>query len=229
CDVGPDGCSQLVTRGVLNLAHRADHVHPEPLEPNRPVTIEIELLATAWRFAPGHRVRLAIAPGDWPTVWPAPTREPPRLFVGADTFLELPVAPEGVPVELAEAPQRVAFGAMAEPEDTTWRIVHEAATHSVLVEAEGGVERLMPDLGTSVREHRSSRAVASEHDPLAASVEATFEFDLRRPGARVRSTAWGRYTCTATTFRAQLELEVELDGRPFARRAWDEELPRRLV
>ena len=43
CDVFPDGTSALVTRGLLNLAHRDSHSEPEPLEPGRRTRVRVEL------------------------------------------------------------------------------------------------------------------------------------------------------------------------------------------
>ena len=68
----PDGTSQLVTRGLLNLTHRESREHPSPLEPGRPVDVTIELEVTSWVFEPGHRIRLDLAGSDWPNAWPPP-------------------------------------------------------------------------------------------------------------------------------------------------------------
>ncbi|HSF60373.1 MAG TPA: CocE/NonD family hydrolase [Gaiellaceae bacterium] len=90
CDVFPDGTSALVSRGVLNLAHRNGHVDPAPLEVGTPTAVEVELEATSWTFEAGHRVRLALAGSDWPNTWPPPrggTLEIDRSAIE----LELPV------------------------------------------------------------------------------------------------------------------------------------------
>ena len=49
CDVAPDGSSLLVTRGVLNLAHRDSHEHPQPLEPGARTRVVLALDGIAWR------------------------------------------------------------------------------------------------------------------------------------------------------------------------------------
>src|SRR5262249_59549678 len=67
-----DGTSALVSRGILNLAHRFGHDDPRPLEPGVPTTVGLELEATSWIFEPGHRVRLSLAATDWPNAWPPP-------------------------------------------------------------------------------------------------------------------------------------------------------------
>jgi predicted acyl esterase len=53
-DIAPDGTETLVTRG----AYRA--VSPQPLGDHA----DYELFGNAWRFAPGHRLRLEITQSD---------------------------------------------------------------------------------------------------------------------------------------------------------------------
>ena len=72
CDVHPDGTSQLVTRGLLNLTHRDSREEPSPLEPGRAYDVSFELDVTSWVFEPGHGVRVDLAGTDWPNCWPPP-------------------------------------------------------------------------------------------------------------------------------------------------------------
>ena len=74
CDVHPDGTSQLVTRGLLNLTHRESREEPSPLEPGRAYDVSIELEVTSWVFEPGHRRRAWTSPG--PTGRTAGRRRP---------------------------------------------------------------------------------------------------------------------------------------------------------
>ncbi len=88
CDVFPDGTSALVTRGLLNLAHRGSREHPSPLEPGTPYRVAVELEVTSWAFEPGHRIRLDLAGSDWPNAWPPPrtgTRTSPSWSAATTT------------------------------------------------------------------------------------------------------------------------------------------------
>src|SRR5262249_61690460 len=78
-DVSPDGESQPVTRGALNI------------DCDGSATVELGLMATGWRFRPGHRIRVAIAGNDWPCLWPLPHLAP--LQVKSAIELELPGLP----------------------------------------------------------------------------------------------------------------------------------------
>ena len=229
-DVAPDGCSQLVSRGVLNLSHRDSHTEPKPLPPSRWIEVRVELNVTAWRFAPGHRLRLALASSDWPTVWPAPTTDLLQVRAGSEATLELPLGPAGEDVEVAAAPPSPAEPTVTSvPADATWRAVRDGLTRTAGIESTWDYAYGVSDTETSVRERRRFLAMASETDPLNVVVEGENSFDLSRPDVVARSTASARFTSSEAEFRSELSLTVEADGRPFATRTWDERVPRDLV
>ncbi len=93
-DVFPDGASTQVTYGVLNLAHRGGSAQPAAMTPGRFEEITLQLNDVAYRFAPGHRIRVAISNAFWPTIWPAPA--PTDLRIDSEgSWIDLPVlAPE---------------------------------------------------------------------------------------------------------------------------------------
>src|SRR5207237_210585 len=88
CDVAPDGSSTLVTRGLLNLAHRSSHEEPKELVPGEHYTVTVRLNAIAHAFLPGHRLRVAVSPTYWPWAWPSPAPVTLSVF---DARLDLPV------------------------------------------------------------------------------------------------------------------------------------------
>lgn len=56
-DVLPDGKATRVTYGLLNLAHRDSHEHPERLEPGKRYAVQVRMNDVAQSFPPGHRLR----------------------------------------------------------------------------------------------------------------------------------------------------------------------------
>ncbi|HEY4191537.1 MAG TPA: CocE/NonD family hydrolase, partial [Mesorhizobium sp.] len=100
-DIHPDGTATRVSFGVLNLAHRAGSAEPQPLEPGKPVEIEMALDACGYRFAPGHRIRLALSSAYWPMILPPPYNAALDLDL-ATLKLELPLLGAHRRVEVAE-------------------------------------------------------------------------------------------------------------------------------
>jgi hypothetical protein len=90
-NVAPDGSSLLVSWGMLNLTHRDRHGEPMPLEVGRTYDVDIELRVCGHRFAPGHRLRLALSPTYWPHAWPSPEPVTLTVHLGDASALVLPV------------------------------------------------------------------------------------------------------------------------------------------
>src|SRR5690348_13254817 len=105
-----DGSVRYVTEGVLRALHRKlspcppnyraswphrthDRADAAPLVPGRAEEIVIALLPTAWRFAKGSRIRLAIAGADADHYGQVPHGRPPALTIDrGNSCLDLPVA-----------------------------------------------------------------------------------------------------------------------------------------
>ena len=92
CDVHPDGASEPISYGVLNLTHRNSHEFPKRWCRARPFTARVVLDQCAYRVPAGHRLRVAVSNAYWPMIWPSP--EPVRLdLVGGDA--DAAAAPAG--------------------------------------------------------------------------------------------------------------------------------------
>jgi putative CocE/NonD family hydrolase len=230
-DVAPDGSSQLVTRGSLSLAHRDGSTGPSPFVGVGDV--EIELQATGWRFEEGHRIRLAVAGSDWPTVWPLPTTDPVALHVGGDSraMLRLPGLPaDARPYEPSGAVfgGRRTAGFVALPARSTWRAVADgiAATSGIEASDEDRFEH--PEEGLRVEEARSYHAFVNSANPLDAKAGGRATFRVKTARSDVRTTATGEFGCTADVFTYDLRLVVREGGRVLHRDRWRGSVARRL-
>jgi hypothetical protein len=65
-------------------------------------------------------------------------------------------------------------------------------------------------------------------DPAVGTANATTRISIRWPEATVTSEARLRFRSDATTYQVEIELDVDEDGVPFARRTWCESIPRHL-
>jgi len=230
CDVFPDGTSALVTRGLLNLAHRASHERPEPLEPGLRYEVRVPLDVMAYSIPAGHRLRVAVSPTYWPWAWPSPEPVTLTLFSGRLALPERPPRPEDT--ELADfgepehSPQLELEAVAGSPEGRTIR--RELAT--------GLVEQVFDwDLGGSQRfvdidleSSDTSRTVFSIHEggPLSAEVRFHATSGMAREGWSMRSEVTSAMTSSLKTFEVTTLLEVyERNTRIFAR-TWTHRFPR---
>jgi uncharacterized protein len=232
CDIAPGGESLLVTRGVLNLTHRAGHSPGEtrPIVPGEAMEITLRLDCAGHRFAAGHRIRLALAPTYWPWVWPSP--EPVTLTVGGGAGeLELPLLGAHAAAELGE-PEPVAEVAVE------W-ISHSPFAQMVTRNVTDGTVELLshPDFLAGRRRVAGSELEAedwgenvyaiAEDDPLSAEVRCRRRAGIGRPGWDVMVEAEARMRATGDEFIVDTDLRAFQDGRRVMTRTFVTRVPRR--
>jgi putative CocE/NonD family hydrolase len=65
-DLWPDGRAINIADGIIRARHRLSVEEPQLPEPGRPYEYVIDLVATAYRFAPGHRIRFDVSSSNFP-------------------------------------------------------------------------------------------------------------------------------------------------------------------
>jgi predicted acyl esterase len=223
-EVLPDGTSILVSRGILNLTHRASHADPEPLVPGHAYEVRIELDATSWTFTQGSRIRLAIAGSDWPNAWPPPAAATLTVDGGAVVLPRL----DGPP-PIAEPPPIVP---VPEPldgvgEGATWLIEHDVYRRETRVTVHGAVHNELADGGFARHDDRV-RVGVTPHDPGNAWVESTAEYEVRWPQVTARTIADLTLRSDPESYRFDLTLEVFENGERLSSREWHRTVPRKL-
>ena len=213
-DLAPDGSSQFVSRGAVNT------------ELSREGEISVPLMATGWRFLPGHRIRVAVAVNDWPCLWPLPTLAP--LVVTSPVTLELPGLPQDAePFSPGSDLRPVDWtGATSRGRPSRWEIVSDVMNGEVGVRAFDEAEFAFPDEGLRTVESHRYWAFARDDDPLSAWTRGATRIVVDRPGLRSEARADGLFRATADEFLCDLTLDVLANGQPFARRRWRERVRR---
>jgi putative CocE/NonD family hydrolase len=65
-DVDPEGRSWNLVNGIKRARYRNGIATPILMEPGQVYRVEVSLKATAYHFAPGHRIRLHVSSSDFP-------------------------------------------------------------------------------------------------------------------------------------------------------------------
>jgi putative CocE/NonD family hydrolase len=65
-DVSPNGYAANVCDGILRARFHQSDESPRLLEPNRPYAFQVDMLATANLFLPGHQIRLEVSSACFP-------------------------------------------------------------------------------------------------------------------------------------------------------------------
>ena len=231
-DVAPDGTSAQVSAGVLNLTHRDSHVEPSPLEPGVPTAVRVPLRSTAYRFLPGHRIRVSVASSAWPVVWPSPYPAEYALHLEGCRLL-LPTLP-AVASTIAVPPFKTTPAALRDVGSSTeeppvWQIVDDVVDGSVTVRTSEFGESFIPEGRTSLYTGERLEMTARDDDPASARLHNEVVYRLRDSGSEILVEASGTIRSTETDFHMNVGLRVTLDGAPFFERGWLETIPRRLV
>ena len=222
CDVAPDGTSALVTKGYLNLAHRESHTDPSPIEPGRAYEVRVELLACAYRFDRGHRIRVDVAAADFLNVWPTPRLCTNTIYRCADrpSHIVLPVVPPQCPP-------------LPEPDLT----LKPSARREDLEAPAFAVSRdIINDTGTVEYElsyapgwtHSASFTV-SARDPAQAVVRSESNRASRCRGQDIVVKARCTTSSDADEFHHEVDVEITVDGRPHFAKSWTAAVPRGSV
>ena len=223
CDVAPDGTSTLVSKGILNGAHRDSHIEPEPLIPGEVYELEFNLKVISWVFPKGHRVRVAIANADFPNLWPTPYPMSTKLYVDADrpSRVVLPVVPAGTAFRSYEPPDLEGRSVASGPGPADqWEVTRDEMDQTVTVFREtiqpyGDMERRW--------------STVSDRDPARATIRAEGSSEVEHDGRVIICNSWMTLESDAEAFQIHVRRELRVDGELQYEKEWEDTIPRDLV
>jgi len=221
CDVAPDGTSVLISKGGLNLTHRESDERPQPLVPGRIYDVAIPLLAAAYRFLPGHRLRVMIAAADFQNTWPTPLAHSLTVHHGPQNSsrLEMPLATARQPI--AEPRFLPSDFPPLPPEQIPtpdYSITRDLVKNSLLVNI-----RTLAGIGVN----RSQYTIYVDR-PAEAAVRSEFEYPLERPGMSILVRSQCVTRSDAQSFHHTTQVEITINGRPHWSKSWSISVPRAL-
>ncbi|MER8708849.1 CocE/NonD family hydrolase [Mesorhizobium sp. M1088] len=230
CDVHPDGASELISYGVLNLTHRNSHEFPEALVPGETVSARVVLDQCAYRVPAGHRLRVAVSNAYWPMIWPSP--EPVRLELSAATLM-LPVRPPATGDEVTfPAPEGAAPWATEtlRPANSERHVDRDEKTGMItlfIVDDFGEVR----DLGHGLANGSIARETWAIHpdNPLSASGKTHWTQTLSRNGWSVRTETFAEMRSDAQSFVVSARIEAYEGEKLVFERNFEEKIPRALL
>lgn len=219
-DVDADGHSHLVTRGALNLAHRHGHAPEDiaPMTPGEVVTVTVPIKASSYRFAPGHRLRLAVSTNYWPWLWPA-TEQGEIEIALADSAVVLPILDEEsgllVPVDLGEPVIAPVPGVVMDGDAVpTWTVETSADGWTRVCRGAGGSTSTTLDSGWSITYEQDDSVYGIHHgDPLSAWMERSVLQRYSWPGHEVVLTLTTRMSGDADNFTVHRDCAAVLDRK----------------
>jgi uncharacterized protein len=232
-DIHPDGVSQRVSFGVLNLGLALDQTAPSAIPVGARRSLEITLDECGHQFSAGHRLRLAISTAYWPLVLPPPTAVTATIETGTRSVLELPARTGGDHYDVPEPANRdplPKYRQVTQDFSRRWyeRDLNAGLTrYNVLVDT-GEVEIAAAD-GLIARELREETYTIDPSDPLSAVCWCRWLMTRRRGDWAVRTESSTTLTADARGFHLAATLKA-YEGTSLAiERSWEDLIPRMTI
>jgi putative CocE/NonD family hydrolase len=239
-DVAPDGSATLVTRGLLNLTHRESRETPSLLLRGQRYRVDVQLVATAYAFPSGHRIRLAISNAYWPIIWPSPQPVTLTVFTGASQLL-LPVrTPQLSDADLTPYPEPLSALPSTASTLRKGRLERSVnldqltgeVTHRLFID--GGVfgdnGKILLDDITMEMGHVFERIYRiNAADPNSAYAAMIQTYEMGRSAWQVKVDAGAKMTSSASTFELDAWIEAYEGDTSVFRREWRSSIPRNKI
>lgn len=228
-EVLPNGQSILIVDGSLNLTRRCSLERPEPAIPGEACVVEIPLPPTGWILRSGSRLRLAIATGDFPNLWPAPKPFSLSVYFGGQepSLLELPFVTSTLAPSNRFSPPPESSAAQ-EGETSQEYFIDELRNAAKFTFQSTRREHLDDNLG-DVEYHTSFDCRTQGATAVDAQVESRHQFALTVDGTRYETLALVRNVADSAAFHLSIETNVLVDGASFFSKNWTHTQPRRWL
>jgi putative CocE/NonD family hydrolase len=224
CDVAPDGTSALVTKGYLNVAHRESHATPSPIEPGRVYRLEVELLACAYRFQRGHRLRFSIASADFLNAWPTPDLCTNTLHCSAErpSSIVLPIVPPQDP-ELPKPDLALAAPSIASPGEL------EPPALSITRDIIRETQTVTYEVAYRPRWTNRASFTVSAREPALAVARGSSTCGYTYEGQEIEVQAECVTTSDRSAFHHIVLVNITVNGKPYWNKSWAVSVPRRFA
>jgi putative CocE/NonD family hydrolase len=227
-DVGPDGSSHLIAKGMLNATRRESLTEPTPVSAGEPLALDIDLDCTGWIVAPGRRLRVTVANADFPNVWPTPFPATSRVLRGGlGSTIELPIVPRHGSAEApAFAPSAVRpalHAAAASP--PRWQVTTDVLTGRVTSDIRVNYA-FRPSPDTTIEREFAAVCTVDPSDPAHASARGWHVNRAIRPSQTIQGRCETVIRSTSTHFHVTIDLEVRVNDAVHATRRWTRSIER---
>ncbi|MBI1777999.1 MAG: CocE/NonD family hydrolase [Proteobacteria bacterium] len=233
-DVAPNGAALRMSYGILNLTHRSGHEAPLVLQPGRRYRVRVVLNDIAYALSAGHRLRIAVSTGYWPTLWPSP--EPVTLTVMTGVSrLSLPVRtpkPEDArlrdfgPARSAAPERRTALKVGGSRRVLTRDL--GLGWSEFVVENDTGVGRI-EDHGLEVGSKTRQRYRIRPDDPLSAEIDVTWSQIVGRGEWQTRTETRTVMSATRENFLISAAVDAYEGGIRIFTKSWNRAISRHGV
>jgi hypothetical protein len=227
-DVAPDGTSVLVSRGVLNLTRRGGMAAVEPLVPGETYDVDVEIEAAAYRWLPGHLLRLAVAGADWPNTSAPPL--PVTLTVHGGTLVLPAYDAAGAPEPPLLAPGDETSG--ESDHGVVWRVERDVLGRRTTCVIDHGSAYDAP-YGSVVEHYGGRVSVSTRTFEQTAASDVSFRLSFADDGTgnpvSVTTRSVMEVYAGQSTYDVRIAMTCSEGDEIVAERRWERQFPRDLA
>lgn len=232
-DLNPDTEENyLVSWGIANLSHlNGDHTNPKLLETEKRYEFTFKLDSVGYKFASGHRIRLAFSTTDWPSSWPSAKTPTLKLFSGSS--ISFPLVNKNKK-NIKEWPQPESLEPctreILRAEKRTKNVVYNYIDQSWTIDdfSDEGARSLVHN-GAEMGSWNKNKWYIKENEPLLAFNQCDWELTVGRGDFQVKLLTKSTMRADEKNFILFNEIEAfEKDEKVFERK-WETQIPREFV
>ena len=234
-DVHPDGSVARVSYVIRNLALDEKCIVIDTHDPTHAKQIALQFHNTAYRFAAGHRIRLALSSTYWPMIWPSPVIA--RITVLHDSVrLCLPVREE------LQHDEAINFKELSEPGQTP--DLDPGYLQRCSPELKRWTNTSDDGLVQSIQWHQPFRCIYYPHinlefgfetralhkvtltDPSSATSRFEHTLQFSRDDWQIQVNCTAELTATTTHFKVDGKILITENNNILFTRQWNPEIKR---
>jgi putative CocE/NonD family hydrolase len=230
-EIAPDGRAWLLSYGVLNLAHNADHTAWAPLVPGQEQRRDVQLNYISRRVRKGWRLRISVSQSHWPIVWPAPEAVDLQLLAGP-TAVDVPVRPRRrheslMPLETISENRKAAAAAGHDGFEPLVKFEGAEGSRRASLASAAPLElHPLEAIGMRRGQGLSVEASIREDDLNSYRIAFTSENGCERDGWNASVKLGTTMTSTPADFLVEESLEAWHNGEKIHEARWSNRVPR---
>ncbi len=219
-NIHPDGTSERISYGLLNLSHRNGNAKPSKLKAGVFYDVDVKLKGIAQTIPEGNSLRIAISTSYWPMIWPSPIT--PKLTIDpSGCYAKLPILQSEnkfsnvkfAPVEYASPLKTTVTGTGEESREVIHTIDNQTS-HFVVTRNDGSL--VIDDIGTEVSYTKKKVFTVGRTDPLKSAADVTCTAQFKRGQWNARTETETQLTSDKKFFHLKGTVRAFDNEKPFA-------------
>ena len=226
CEIHPNGSSNLVTFGILNLSQRNGREINLNVVKNKFYNISLNLNDTGYEFSKGNKIRVSLSTSYWPMAWPLPKNFKLKLKLD-ECSLTLPKNSLKINKKTSfnfKKPESAEFrkiSILKKPQKRFRKIIEDKENNNSILEIFHDASWIGPGLikiidnGMILQSFVNQKFIIKDNDPLSAFVTYKHEHIMKKSKMDIKINVLTTINCDSKYFFYNYFLETYDKNKKF--------------